>query len=96
VRVNPLQSGLTPSAFPSEKVTFAAWPSLYRLPSRSYILPVIVPVKLADDAYECSLHKLRRIELSRLLLHRLAVLAAALQQVRELQRIAANAPEEMQ
>jgi hypothetical protein len=94
--VNPLQSGLTPSAFPSEKVTFAAWPSLNRLPSRSYILPAIVPVKLADDADECPSTNYGGLELSRLLLPRLAVLPAALQQVRELQRIAANAPEEMQ
>jgi hypothetical protein len=92
--MNPLQSGQTlSSSLPSEQVAPSVRPILNRLQLRGSIPPVVIlHTALAGDERMRPASVTDGFELSRLLLNRLKVLAAALQQVKELQRKAANAP----
>jgi hypothetical protein len=93
--MNPLQSGqILSSSLPSEQVTPNVRPAMNLLELRASI-PLVVVLHAASDGDECvgPASDESRLEFSRLLLNRLKVLAAALQQVKELRRMAANAPE---
>jgi hypothetical protein len=91
----PLPSGQGPSFASSEQVAPSARPSLNLLQSRVSIpLVLVLHPTLASDKCARPSSDDSGLELSRLLLNRLKVLAAALQQVKELERKAANAPGE--
>jgi hypothetical protein len=95
----PLLSGQGPffALPPSEHVTPSARPCLNLLQSRASIPLVLVPrPALAGDKCARPASDDSGLELGRLLLNRLKVLAAALQKVEELQCKAANAPGEIQ
>jgi hypothetical protein len=89
----PLPSEQGPPLSPRpEQGTPGARPSLTLLQSRAYVPPVLVlHPELAGDKCARPASDNSGLELSRLLLYRLEVLAAALQQVKELQRRAADA-----
>jgi hypothetical protein len=91
----PLPSGQGPLfSPPSEQVTHSARPPLNLLQSRASIPPALVlHIALAGDKCARPAPNDRGHELSRLLLNRLEVLAAAMRQVEELLRKAADAPE---
>jgi hypothetical protein len=94
--MNPVESGQTlSSSFPSEQITPSARPALNLLEQRASVPPVVVlhPALVGDECGRPALLT-DRFELSRILLERLVVLAAALQQVEELRRRAADAPGE--
>jgi hypothetical protein len=94
----PLPSGQGPLfSASSEQLTHSARPSLNLLQSRASIPPVLVPhIALAGDKCARPASDDSGLELSRLLVNRLKVLVAALQQVKEFQRKAADAPEKLQ
>jgi hypothetical protein len=92
--MNPLESGqILSSSLPSEQVTPSVRPALVLSEQRS-IPPVVVihPALVGGECVRPSSNN-SGFEGSRLPLRRLEVLAAALQQVEELQCMAANAPE---
>jgi hypothetical protein len=90
----PLPSEQGPLLSPlSEQVTPSARPALDLLQSRASIpLVLVLHPELTGDTCARPASDNSGLELSRLLLNRLEVLAAALQQVEELQRRAADAP----
>ena len=93
--MNPFQSGQTlSSSLPSEQVTRYVRPALVLSEQRA--IPPVVVLHPALVGGECVRPALCTdgFELSRLLLNRLEVLGAALQQVEELRRRAADAPGE--
>jgi hypothetical protein len=94
----PLPSGQGPFfSPPSEQVTPSARPPLNLLQPRASIPPVLVlHIALADDKCARPAPNDSGHELSRHLLNRLKVLAAAMRQVEELLRKAAGAPEGLQ
>jgi hypothetical protein len=82
---------------PSEPATPSARPSLNLLQSRASIpLVLVLHTALAGDKCARPAPDDSGLKLCRLLLNRRKVLAAALQQVEELQCKAANAPGEFQ
>jgi hypothetical protein len=84
--VNSLQSTLTLSSFPSEQVTFNTCSSLNLPPSRA-CNPLVIELDtgLAGDRWAHPASYDSGFELNQLLLDRLKVLTAVLQQVEELQ-----------
>jgi hypothetical protein len=92
--MNPFSSGHTLSSFrPSEQVTARVRPALNLLELRASIPPLVVlhPALVGDECARPASFT-DGFERSRHLLNRLEVLAAALQQVEELGRGAADAP----
>jgi hypothetical protein len=95
--MNP-QSGHAPSSSKcSDQVTQSTGPELMFQQSRAAV-PLVPVLRVEDSGEKCARPATddSGFELSRLLLKRLEVLVAALQQVKELQRRAANAPEGLQ
>jgi len=80
---------------PSEPVMPGAWLSSNLLQSRASI-PQVVVLVVAGDRCALPPYDESGFDPCRLLLERLMVLAAALQQVKELQRKAADAPAGLQ
>jgi hypothetical protein len=94
--MRPLPSGQGPFfSPPSELVTSGAWLSLNLLQSRAPI-SLVLALAMADDKDALRALNESGFDLSRLLLERLEVLAAALRQVKELLRKAADSPEDLQ